>query len=526
MMGLRAGKALAPPDQTKKQYEVLDVRKKLFAAITWALLAACAIPFAFAASDIAGHWSEAYITYLDEEGVINPSGTTGAYEPNRKVTRAEFMRYINRAFHFTEKASISYDDVPEKAWFYDTIQIATRYGYISGVSDNKMDPLGLINREQAFTILGRLMKMNPGNVTPDSLAFTDKASVSDWSAGYIKNACDKGIASGYEDGSFRPQKVITRGEVAKIIYVTMGSSFSQAGRAYTSSDIRSDTQNATISESCAVSDAVIKGDLYLTEGLDADAVTLSNVTIEGTMIVSGGTLSMVNTTAKNIIISSPMGRQLSVTAIDGCNIEKTEVGSTAAIYEKGSSGEGFTTISTTGNGRVSLTLDGALSELNLVNESTVSLTADSSVHVLTITKPSSITGSGSVYQADIQTNGVTFANSVSIAGYTLKDGVSVTVGGQNISASTPLGAFPNTISVKLNSLAELNDGADIMLPADKTVSSVTCDGNTLALSAAYTQTSTGINVSSAYLGMLSAGEHKMVITFSDNSQETVTINVT
>ena len=44
---------------------------------------------------------------LDQEGVINPSATTGKYEPDRDMTRAEFMRYVNRAFHFTEKASIS-----------------------------------------------------------------------------------------------------------------------------------------------------------------------------------------------------------------------------------------------------------------------------------------------------------------------------------------------------------------------------------------------------------------------------------
>ncbi len=490
------------------------------------LIAACAIPSAYAASDIAGHWAQAYITYLDEEGVINPSGSTGAYEPNRNVTRAEFMRYINRAFHFTEKASITYDDVSEKAWFYETIQIATRYGYISGVSDNKMEPLGLINREQAFTILGRLMKMNPGDVAPASLPFTDNASISGWSAGYIKNAFDQGIASGYQDGSFKPQKVITRGEVAKIIYGVMGSSFSQAGRAYTSSDIRSDTQNATISESCMLSDAEIKGNLYLTEGLDADAVTLSNVTVKGALIISGGTVSLINTTADHVIISSPMGRQLSVTAIEGCNIGKTEVGSTAALYEKGASSEGFTNISTTGSGRVSLTLDVALNKLELINESTVSLTSDSSIHILTVTKPSSITGSGSIYQADIQTKGVTFANSVLIAGYTLANGVTVAAGGQTISESTTLGAYPSTISVKLASLVELTNGADIMLPAGKTVSSVTCDGNPLAASAAYTKTSTGINIASAYLGMLSAGEHKLIITLSDGSQETVTITVT
>ena len=61
------------------------------------------IPAAFA-SDLDGHWSKNFIEYLDDEGIINPSATTGKYEPERKVTRAEFMRYVNRAFHFTEKA--------------------------------------------------------------------------------------------------------------------------------------------------------------------------------------------------------------------------------------------------------------------------------------------------------------------------------------------------------------------------------------------------------------------------------------
>ena len=81
------------------------------------------IPAAFA-SDLDGHWSKNFIEYLDDEGIINPSATTGKYEPERKVTRAEFMRYVNRAFHFTEKASISYSDVQSNSWYYDTVRIA------------------------------------------------------------------------------------------------------------------------------------------------------------------------------------------------------------------------------------------------------------------------------------------------------------------------------------------------------------------------------------------------------------------
>ena len=149
------------------------------------------IPAAFA-SDLDGHWSKNFIEYLDDEGIINPSATTGKYEPERKVTRAEFMRYVNRAFHFTEKASISYSDVQSNSWYYDTVRIAEKYGYINGTGNGRMNPEGYVTREQAAVILGRLYKANPGNVKPANLSFKDKAKVATWSAGYVKAAVDKG----------------------------------------------------------------------------------------------------------------------------------------------------------------------------------------------------------------------------------------------------------------------------------------------------------------------------------------------
>ena len=220
------------------------------------------IPAAFA-SDLDGHWSKNFIEYLDDEGIINPSATTGKYEPERKVTRAEFMRYVNRAFHFTEKASISYSDVQSNSWYYDTVRIAEKYGYINGTGNGRMNPEGYVTREQAAVILGRLYKANPGNVKPANLSFKDKAQVATWSAGYVKAAVDKGIITGYKDNTFKPTKVITRAELAKILYYYLGTSLSTAGKAYTGSDLKSDTANVPISESCTLSDATIDGDLYL-----------------------------------------------------------------------------------------------------------------------------------------------------------------------------------------------------------------------------------------------------------------------
>ena len=85
------------------------------------------------------------------------------------------MRYINRAFGFTEKADISFSDVNSSDVFYETVQIAVKQGYINGVGNNRMAPEGTLTREQAATILGRLHKYTP---TADLSAldmFSDRA---------------------------------------------------------------------------------------------------------------------------------------------------------------------------------------------------------------------------------------------------------------------------------------------------------------------------------------------------------------
>jgi len=487
------------------------------------------IPTAHAVSDIVGHWSEPYIMYLDAEGIINPSSSTGFYEPDRKVTRAEFMRYINRAFHFTEKATITYEDVPEKSWYYEPVQIAERYGYISGVSDKKINPLGLIDREQAATIIGRLVKLDPGNVTADMLPFSDKQDISNWSAGYIKMAADKGIISGYGDNSFQPKKAVTRAEVAKILYGFMGTSLSQTGKAYTGQDLKTDVANVTISESAALSNAIINGDLYLTEGLGADAVTLSNVTVKGAMIISGGAVTLINSQAEQVVLSSPMGRQLSITAVGACQFPETLIGSTVIVSEKGpfqQGYEGFSHISTMGSERVSLTVDASVNTLTLNNVSTVSLAEKAMVHTLTAKQSSSITGTGSIYQADVQANGVIFASSVAIKNFQLGQNVVTTAGGAEITVSSPAKVYPDSIEVFRNNLSWLGTMVDVHLPVgQQVVKSVSCDDVAQPENAAFICTEFGLQLPVSYLANLPLGNHTLIITLADETQHTISVLV-
>lgn len=505
------------------------MKKRLLSALLCMAMLTVMLPFASAASDLEGHWAKTYIEYLDREGVINPSATTGKYEPNRDMTRAEFMRYINRAFHFTETAAISYTDVPRNAWYYETIQIAKKYGYINGVGENKMDPEGKVTREQAAVIVGRLFKADPGNVSPSDLTFTDRDEISGWSAGYIKAAADKGFLAGYSDGSFQPNRVVTRAEVAKILYYYMGTSLSTAGKAYTGADLKTDTTNVTISESCSLSDATIEGDLYITEGLGSDAVTLNNVTVKGSVIVSGGTVTMMNTSSDHMIVSSPMGRLLQVTATGAARIGKTEVQSATALHEKAlatAKDSGFSEVVVNGGERVSLTLDANVDQLTLAGESTVSTTANTQVYQMKVEKAASVTGYGSVYQADIQTDGVSFASSVTVSGYAMATGVSATIGGKSVSGVSTAGVVPKNITVDLANPSALGDGVRINVPNGWSVSSVFCSGKGLNESSDYAKTASGITIATSYLTSLAKGNYTLSLSFSNGQRESVTLSVT
>ena len=384
-----------------------------------------------------------------------------------------------------------------------------------------------VTREQAATIIGRLYKADPGNVSPSSLDFKDKAKISSWSAGYIRAAVDKGFLAGYSDGTFRPTREVTRGEVAKIIYYYLGTSLSRAGKAYTGADLRGDTTNATISESCTLSDATIEGDLFITEGLGTDAVTLSNVTVEGTIIISGGTVTMTNTTSDHIIVSSAMGRLLQTTATGASRFSEAEVRTAAVLYEKVLTDgyDGFENVTVSGGNKVSLTVDADLLKLTVNAPATITTTAAAKVYHLRANRAATVTGYGSVYQADVRTDGVSFTKDIALGGYTLASGVSVSVAGENRTSSSTAAVSPSSVILDLGDEESLADGVEFSLPSGVTAEKLLLDSSELT-GTAFETTSRGLRVKADTLKTLSTGSHTLTFRLSDGQTATVMVSAT
>lgn len=159
-------------------------------------------------TDVSGHWAEQVILQWVEDGLANgyPDGT---FRPNNDITRAEFMKLVNNTFGFVEEVDIEYTDVPEGQWYYDIVKKAQAAGYIRGYDDGTIRPNNHITREEVATIIARIMNLEDNGEAVES--FKDKDSIK-WSKGYVGAVVVANYMKGYEDGTFRPQRNITRAE--------------------------------------------------------------------------------------------------------------------------------------------------------------------------------------------------------------------------------------------------------------------------------------------------------------------------
>lgn len=500
--------------------------KRILSAVLAAALLVGSVPAALAA-DIDSHWSKPYVTSLHELGIINPSASTGNYTPEAAVTRWEFMRYINRAFDFTEKASISYSDVQTSDPYYETIQIAVKHGYINGTGNNKMSPEGILTREQAATILGRLHKYAPAASASKLDVFTDKSKISSYATSYVAEAVSQGYINGYTDGTFKPQGNLKRGEIAKILYFYLGSSLGESGKQYTSADFNGDTKNVTISAACTLSDATVNGNLYITEDVLSGNVNLNNITVKGDIIVGGGNVTLDGVNAMSLVVSNPMGNKPTVIATGSTNIGTTEVQTSASLAESGLSANagGFSDISVTGEG-TNLSLDAAVWDVSTKAASTIVTTGSTTISELTADAKTTVTGNGSIQTAKLNASGCELV--MQPAEVQLASGVTASIAGKSVASSTSVSISPSTLSIDVNNKDAIAFSYEFTFNADKNdLTRVTVGGTNLRQGTDYNILSdkNGIRIYKTYLSTLTAGTYTAELKFEDGTKAAIGIVV-
>lgn len=98
-------------------------------------------------------------------------------------------------------------------WASSYITQLQNKGLVTGYEDGTFRPQGLVTREESAQMLSEYVG---GSADPSVEVPSD--SLDSWSTEAIRNLIGKNIITGYEDGTFRPKNNITRAEFATLVH--------------------------------------------------------------------------------------------------------------------------------------------------------------------------------------------------------------------------------------------------------------------------------------------------------------------
>lgn len=145
-----------------------------------------------------------------------PDGTFG---PERNITRAEAVAMFTRLVRGkveNNSRTTRYSDANNQ-WYSDALNYATDKGYISGYTDGRFNPNANMTREEFAQMISKYVAENVKKVENNTLISFKDVSDKNWSKSAIQDALERGIIKGYEDGTFKGDRDITRAEAVRIL---------------------------------------------------------------------------------------------------------------------------------------------------------------------------------------------------------------------------------------------------------------------------------------------------------------------
>lgn len=175
--------------------------------------------------DIANHWAEKEIKELLDKNIIKGIEKNGVKQilPDKPVTRAEFLTLLLRVIYNENELNIQKGLNSEKTkfsdivnhWAKDTIQIAERLKLIGGYSDGSFKPDSLISRAEIASMTLNASKTDTATIISET-EFTD-LSPSFWAYNSLQNMVALNLMSGYPDKTIRANNFATRAEAFVIL---------------------------------------------------------------------------------------------------------------------------------------------------------------------------------------------------------------------------------------------------------------------------------------------------------------------
>lgn len=195
-----------------------EMKKKLFTSVLASALVVPAVVVPASAEtpfkDVAetSLYAEA-VTFLKAENIITGYADQ-TFRPSENISRQHVISILNKMVDLEPiREAKAFVDVPSTHPYYEAIQLAYRAGIIDGDPQNKFNPNAPITRAQVAKILVLAFDLKADK----SIAIQDVPQTH-WSSEYVQALASSGMTTVTENGLYRPDEKLTRGQLALFLY--------------------------------------------------------------------------------------------------------------------------------------------------------------------------------------------------------------------------------------------------------------------------------------------------------------------
>ncbi|HWP79582.1 MAG TPA: S-layer homology domain-containing protein, partial [Candidatus Acidoferrum sp.] len=173
-----------------------------------------------------GDWFYEAVMFIANRGITTGTGDGTTFSPNAKLTRADFLVLMMRAYGIEPDANPA-DNFADAGDVYYTgyLAAAKRLGISNGVGDNLYAPAAQITRQEMFTLLYNGLKVidklpqgESGKTVDD---FADAGEIAPWAKEAMTLFVRTGTVGG-SDGMLTPTGTTTRAQMAQVLYNLLG----------------------------------------------------------------------------------------------------------------------------------------------------------------------------------------------------------------------------------------------------------------------------------------------------------------
>ncbi len=163
-------------------------------------------------------WAKASINRLADQQIVNGVGERN-FEPNRSITREEFLKIAMLAFGVAanEKES-TFSDLDPEGWYFGYVASAEKLELIQGKGDGTFGLGETITRQDMTVMAYRIAQYAGLTLYPgEELPFTDSGEIADYAAESVSALFEAEVMNGVGDGRFAPLDQATRAMACRVI---------------------------------------------------------------------------------------------------------------------------------------------------------------------------------------------------------------------------------------------------------------------------------------------------------------------